>query len=165
MKRTLQTLICSILLVAMILSMAACAKNLPYNTVLYDNAAAWINEDFQNDNLIKVIGFIDDDTESDLPLSRTFMIDNRDDFESIFIHDFSEFEVDFDDEMIIVYTFGIEYILPAKINKMALSKKILTINYKIQTKPGTGSACQPFQRWFVIKLDKLDISSVQFVEA
>lgn len=146
------------------LSSAACATSLPYNTVLYDSAVLWIKEDFQNNNLIKVIGFNDDNTENNLPSSRTFIVDNSDYFESIFIDDFSEFEVDFDSEMIIVYTFGIEYVLPAKIKKMTLSDKTLTVNYKIQTIPGTGSACQPFQRWFVIKMDKLDISSVQFVE-
>lgn len=135
-----------------------------YNAVLYDSAVEWIREDFQNENFIKHVGFIDDDSENELPTTRTFLITDNVSFENMFVDDFTGFEIDFDNEMLIVYTFAIEYVLPAKITKMALMEKTLTINYKINQISGTGSAVRPFQRWFVVKLDKLDISNAMFVE-
>ena len=99
--------------------------------------------------------------ESNLPESRTFIVTDRTSFEKIISEDFAEFEVDFDNEMIIVYTFETMYVLPAKIADIELSGKTLTLNYNIELIPATGSARAPFQRWFIVKSDKLDITSVE----
>lgn len=99
--------------------------------------------------------------EQNYPESRTFIITDRKNFEKIIIDDFSEFEVDFDKEMLIVYTFAIEYVLPAKIANVELNDKTLTVNYNIELTRGELSARAPYQRWFIVKLDKLDITSVK----
>ena len=137
--------------------------DLPYNATFFDSAVEWIKEEFQNENPIKTVGFVGEDNGDD-PLTRTFVVTDSNYFESIFVDNFSGFEVDFDNEMVVVYTFGTEYVLPATITNMTLTNATLTINYQIQLIPGAGSAVRPFQRWFVVKLDKMDISSVQFEE-
>ena len=97
------------------------------------------------------------------PESRSFIITDRSSFEEIIIEDFKGFEVDFDKEMLLVYTFTTEYVLPAKIADMELNDKTLTVNYNIQLVMGAGSARRPFQRWFIVKLNKLDILYVNNV--
>ena len=163
MKRITTILVLLLVVCSTSLCLFGC-NNLPYNAVLYDSAVEWIQEDFKNENPIKAWGFMGDEDENDNPKSRTFIVCDTEDFEKVFIDGFSEFEVDFESEMIIVYTFGSEYVLPATITNMKLKNKILTVDFKIQTIHGTGSAVIPYQRWFVIKLKKLNISSVQFVE-
>lgn len=97
------------------------------------------------------------------PESRSFIITDRSSFEEIIVEDFKGFEVDFDKEMLLVYTFTTEYVLPAKIADIELRDKALTLNYDIQLITGVGSARRPFQRWFIVKLNKLDILSVNNV--
>lgn len=95
------------------------------------------------------------------PESRSFIVTNRKSFERMIIDDFTEFEVDFDKEMLVVYTFATEYVLPAKIANVELTDRTLTVNYNIELIARAGSARRPFQRWFIVKLDKLDITSVE----
>lgn len=134
-----------------------------HNAVLYDSSVNFINEKFQSQNLIR--GSLDnDENKNDYPATRTFIVKNQEDFEKIFVYDFSEFEIDFDKEMLIVYTFLTEYVLPAKITNMTLNGETLTIEFSFDLIKGTGSAVRPFQRWFVIKLDNLNISSVVFTK-
>jgi hypothetical protein len=133
-----------------------------YNDVFYDSAVEWTNEDFKNVNAVRVVGFIDDDPETRLPATRTFIVTDREQFEEIFVKNIEELEVDFDSEMLIVYTFGTEYVLPAYILDMNLSDNELAIDYTIPQYLEAGSAATPFQRWFVIKLDKLEITTAVF---
>lgn len=97
----------------------------------------------------------------DLPESRTFIVTDRKSFERIFVDDFLEFEIDFDSEMLIVYTFATHYVLPAKIANIELKEKILTVHYNIELNPGAGSAREKYQRWLIVKLDKQDITTVK----
>jgi hypothetical protein len=134
----------------------------PYNAVLYDSAVELINEDFKNENSIRVVGFIDDAPETRLPATRTFIVADSEHYEEIFVKEVEECKVDFDSEMLIVYTFGTEYILPAYILDMNLSGNELAIDYTIPQYLEAGSAGTPFQRWFVIKLNKLEITTAVF---
>lgn len=136
---------------------------LKYNAVLYDSFSNFIDEKFQSENLISGVVYDELDV-NDCPKNRTFIVSERENFENIFVDGFSEFEVDFDSEMLVVYTFPTEYLLPANITNMTLNNEILTIEYSIALIDGAGSAVKPFQRWFVVKLDKLNISSVVFVK-
>ncbi len=136
-------------------------KNL-YNVVLYDNAVAWIDETFLRNNLTAGAYYEDiPNPGTPLPNSRCFIVKSEAEYGEILKED--SLIVDFETEMIIVYTFTIEYILPAKIKSINLVDGNLKIDYEIELIQGVGSACQPFQRWFVIKIDKLDVSSVTFL--
>ena len=101
----------------------------------------------------------EEEISDSLPKSRTFIVTDRENFEKISVDNFTGFEVNFDNEMIIVHTFVTEYVLPAKIADIKLSDKTITINYHIGLIRNAGSARAPFQRWSIVKLDKLDITS------
>ncbi|MGN1103689.1 MAG: hypothetical protein ACI4QI_02320 [Candidatus Coproplasma sp.] len=135
-----------------------------YNDVFYDSAADWISEDFQSENTVRVSGFIYDDIETCLSSTKTFIVTDREQFNNIFVENIEELEVNFDSQMIIVYTFAAQYVLPAFILDMNINGETLTVDYTIPLYPNAGSATQPFQRWFVLILDKSEITSVGFNE-
>lgn len=152
------------LLIAIVLSfsLVGCSAELPYHPEFYDNAASWIREDFQAEN---PVGGVDPDAEgAELPKSRVFIVSDEAEYQKIFLDDVAELDADLSEKMLIVYTFSTEYVRPAKLTGLQFSGGVLTVNYKINLIPGTGSAVKPFQRWFVLKLDKLGLSSVNFAE-
>lgn len=151
--------VCLFLIVAFLTS---CSKSKNYNAILYDNAVEWINADFADSH--RVAGALYTDAQQNgenFPRSRFFIVDSRTAAEGIFGDSF-DLEVDYENEMLVVYTFSIEYILPAYIDSISLNGTTLTVNCKIKHIQGAGTACQPYQRWFIVKLDKLDIDSVVF---
>lgn len=175
MKKLL-SILCAVLAALVLLTFAACDNGenngvkityfeddyVPkYNDVLYDSAVKWISEDFQCNNLIYGARY-DDGLKPEEPLTRTFIITEREQFENIFVENIAELEVDFDSEIMIVYTFATEYVSPAYILDMNLSGNTLTVDYTIPLILEAGSAVKPFQRWFVIKLDKLEVTSAVF---
>ena len=93
-------------------------------------------------------------------IAKAFIVSDRQAYDEIF-NDSVGVDVDFDNEMIIVCTFGIEYVHPFNIYNIELSNGILEIKYSIQLIRGTGSAVPPYQRWVAVKLDKLDIDSIK----
>lgn len=134
-----------------------------YNAVLNDNAVEMIDETFSRNNLTAGAYYEDIPNPGDsLPESRCFIVKSEAEYKEIFKD--CSLDVNFESEMIIVYTFTIEYILPARIKSIILVDETLKINYEIKLIQGAGSACQPFQRWFVIKMDKLEVSSVTFLQ-
>ena len=63
-----------------------------------------------------------------------------------------------------MYTFTTVYHRNNRIKKTEVKNQVLTISYKMEEKFGVGDASRPYQRWFVVKLDALDIASVEFAE-
>ena len=155
-----------VLLMGIVLSISfvGCSEESPYHTELYDNAVSWLREDFQTENPVRVAGFSDVEDDKQYPKTRTFIVSDETEYEKIFLDDIAELDVNLSEKMLIVYTFSIEYVRPAKISKMHLDGDVLTVEYEIELIPGTGNAVSPFQRWFILKLDKINFSSVNFVE-
>ena len=121
-----------------------------YNAVLYDYAIDWIKEDFVNEN--KIPDFKD----------KTFIIDNEN-YNTIIKTGIEELKVDFEKQMIIVYTFtsihsGKDYITNMKVDN---NKLIIEFNreYQVGVSPNGGSS-EPYQRWFIIIMDKINVSSI-----
>ena len=136
-----------------------------YNAVLYDNAVEWINTEFANENLTRGIHYEPDFyTDETYPSERTFIVNNREKYDEIFISGLKELDIDFDMQMLVVYTFTTVYHRNNRIKKTEVKNQVLTISYKMEEKFGVGDASMPYQRWFVVKLDAVDISSVEFVE-
>ncbi len=164
----LKRLFCVVSLVLCLGVLAGCnnRNNVKYNAVLYDNAVDWIDETFASNNLVRGAYYEDiqgePEPEIPLPYSRYFIVKSETEFNEIFKED--SLDVDFETQMVIVYTLRIEYRNPAELRSVSLDGETLKITYGIELIPHTGSACQPFQRWFVIKMNKLDISSVTFSE-
>ncbi len=149
--------------------LAGCGNNsIKYNAVLYDNANDWIREEFLNENRTRGayfdIGGEINSADKSNPKSRTFIVDNQEEYDEIFISDLNEFDFDFDNQMLIVFTFTTIYHRNNKIKSLDMQNGILKINYKMESKSGVGDASVPYQRWFVVKLDLLNIDSVEFEE-
>lgn len=163
--RKLLTLCVTLMGIVLSVSFVGCSAELPYHPEFYENAVSWIREDFQNENHVKGVeyGFDAEDAEQ-YPETRTFIVSDEAEYKRIFLDDIAELDVDLAEKTLIVYTFAAEYVLPAKIVTMYLNDDVLTVEYEIELIPETGSAVKPFQRWFILKLDKTDFSSVNFVE-
>lgn len=133
-----------------------------YNAVLYDNAVDIIDETFARNNLIGGVYYEDiPDADTLFPSSRYFIVKDETGFNEIFKAD--SLNVNFEIQMVIVFTDSIEYRHPAEIRNMSLNGKSLEVTYGVKLIRNAGSACQPYQRWFVIKMDNLDISSAEFL--
>ena len=83
---------------------------------------------------------------------------------SLNIENIDDFDIDFDTQMLVVYTFETIYHRNNNLVSLEADEDVLTITYKMEKKSGVGDASQPYQRWFVVRLDKLDVDSVVFVE-
>lgn len=165
----MKKIIASLVLAIMALFSFGCTDKLPeeetyiapYNAILYDNCGLWINDDFKAENRVKGAIYNDEFEWGDYPKSRTFIITDSDSFKNAIIDNFKQFEVDFDKEMIILYTFVADCVLPAKINKMELVDEFLSIHCVIELIRNSLTTCQPFQRWLIVKLDKLSVTAVE----
>ncbi len=127
-----------------------------YNAVLYDNAKEWIREDFRNGN----------PTELDESFTeRKFLVDSSEKYGEIFIEGVAELTVDFDKQMLIIYTFSDFNIRKNLLKSVDYENGDLKIRF-IDEVPfscaAIGDTCAPYQRWFVVKLDKLSVSSLTF---
>lgn len=146
------------LVLIMIFSLLTGCSNIKYNAQLFDSATDWIKEDFINDNLV---GYSEN---SSYPTERVFVVKNQEEYEEIFLESIDDFDVDFDTQMLVVYTFETIYHRNINLVSLEVNEDVLSITYKMEKKSGVGDASQPYQRWFVVRLDKLDVDSVVFVE-
>lgn len=136
-------------------NMAACGK-VKYNAELYDDASDWINEDFASENLVRI------SPDDDYPTSLTFIVTGEEEYSRIFKENIDELKVDFDKQMIIVYTFRTVSHRKAELYSLNIKDDALKITYKEEEKYGVGDASRPYQRWFAVKLDKTIVSTVLF---
>jgi len=150
---------------------------IPYNAVIYSHAEDMLLEEFLDENKIGGAFYENPDyVESfdymgdryiqynDLPRNRTFIVKDKETFSEIFKKD--AIEVDFESEMLLIYTFpDSSFSRECYISGINMNKKMLTVKYKKESVPlGFGSSHAPAQRWFVIKMDKLDIEDVKFIK-
>lgn len=149
----------------MVISFSACGNDeIPYNAVLYDNVKEGIKTEFLRDNLTYgAYNEYGDEPLMDMhsPETRSFIIKEQDELNKIFI----EFlpNIDFEREMVLMYGITSATSLPYKIEKIELKDELLKIEFKIvapKRVPSDGP--KPYTRWFVIKIDKLNITTVQF---
>ena len=128
------------------------------NAELFDSATEWINEEFINDNLV---GYSEN---SSYPTERIFIVNSQDQYNQIFIENIDELDIDFNTQMLVIYTFVTVYHRNNSLVRLEVNEDVLKITYTMEKKLGIGDASQPYQRWFVVRLDKLDVDSVVFVE-
>lgn len=147
----------AIFLIAL-LTLTGCTEN-KYNASLSDNAREWVKDEFADDNPTKGLN-----ANGSYPESRTFIIDTQEKYDEILLSDIDELNIDFEKQMLVVYNFTTIYHRKYYLSGLNADNRVLSINYKMETKSGTGDASLPYQRWFVIKLDNLDIDSVEFKE-
>ena len=146
------------LVLIMIFGLLTGCSNIKYNAQFFDSATDWIKEDFINDNLV---GYSENGT---YPTERVFVVKNQEEYDEIFIESIDDFDIDFDTQMLVIYTFETIYHRNNDLVSLEVNEDVLNITYKMEKKSGVGDASQPYQRWFVVRLDKLDVDSVVFVE-
>lgn len=149
------------------LIMMGCS-NLSYNAKLY-NADNWINNDFADNNLIRNVYYSRSDSDEKFfsddetyPESRIFIIEDLEEHNTIFNNDIEDLNVDFNKQVLILYTFRAINHRNLKLTSVNLQDKILKITYETIFKSGTGDTSTPYQRWIVIKLDKVEMEAVEF---
>jgi hypothetical protein len=134
--------------------------------VFYD-ADNWINDEFANTNLIRNVYYSYDDEiffteDEDYPLSKTYIVENIEEYDKIFLNNINELNIDFNKQMLIVYSFGAINHRELKLVSTDLQDKILKITFKSISKTGVGDTSMPYQRWIVIKQDKVEVASTEF---
>jgi hypothetical protein len=129
-----------------------------YNAVLYSQAGAWINEEFAKENKLN----------KDIS-TREFIVKTKEEYDVIFKPDIEGLTVDFEHQMLVVYTLeDADKTVRFDLLKVTANDDVLEVTYKNYLNavdlfgPPYGSACQPYQRWFVILLDKVDVDTVVF---
>lgn len=148
-----------------LMSVCACAFAIAgcgvgYNTVIYDDAAGMIDDNFKASHATAGSHAGGDDPDS-LPESYIFIVASEGDYSGIFAED-ADLAVDFGEQMLVVYTFTAEYVHPIGLTGVVIDGEDLRLEGTIELVMNTGSACQPYQRWVVVRLDKLSVSSVSF---
>ena len=97
------------------------------------------------------------------PESRSFIVADESTYNSIFEE--TAFDVDFDKEMLLVCTFSDVYKRRYYVDRVSLKENNLNVYIRIKSAwPGVKDACQPYQRWLVVKMRSTDIDSVTFYE-
>ena len=95
-----------------------------------------------------------------LPETRTILIVDQDEFDAAFEN--CPFEVDLSTEMIVVYTLTFINRRETKIKNVSFSDGTLSLELtNKRAKWGVKDACMPYQRYVIIKLDKLDVDEVK----
>ena len=133
-----------------------------YNAVLYDNAVKWIDGEFIKDNPVapeKILNY---------PTKRVFIVDSQEKYDQMFLENIADLTLDFNEQMIVAYTFYDENLRENTLANANVEDDVLKITYEdvppFIAEPGVdpGDSCQPYQRWFVVTLDKIDVDSVIF---
>lgn len=145
-----------------------------YNAVLYSHAENWISEEFLSENRVKAYypnkDYVEGESDpadrylydKESPVSRTFILDNKEEFNKIF----SKYDstVDFENQIVILYIFAdVNPYRDYFFNKLILKKQSLEIYYRLQRK-NVDDATPPYQRCFMFKMDKVALDSVVFIE-
>lgn len=159
--------------IAFICFLSGCNDN-KYNAVMYNHVEKWISEDFLKENRVKAYylnenyiegesdpssKYIYDETS---PSFRTFIITQKDEFVKIF----SKYDGDFDFENEIVLLYIFSDVNPNRdyhIKKVNYQNQVLTIQMQLQNKTSHDSTA-PYQRCIMIKIEKLEIDSINFIK-
>lgn len=169
----IKKLLVFVMIFTCLICIAGCSTN-KYNAVLYDTANEWIDDNYLKENRVKAYYINDNyvEGESDIsdkyvydeaaPLSRTLIIHEQSEFGKIF----SEFdsEIDFDNKIVILYIFADVY--PNRryyLKNLQLDDKNLNIYFNPERK-NVDDATAPYQRSFMVVLDKIEVAEVNFIK-
>lgn len=149
-----------------------------YNATMYSYANEWIKEEFiennkvssayyRNENYNPELEYDDENwvekffKDENAPRSRTFIIKNEKTFNEIFTE--NSMDVNFDKEMVVLHIEGDVYSRDCYLLSILNNNNKLTFNYMHEITM-LSDASQPGPRCIVIKMKKMDVSSVEFIE-
>ena len=146
-----------------------------YNAVMYSKSEEWILTSFLEDNKVRGAYYKNPDYtgnpygsvekyyyDETSPGNRTFIIDNKDTYDTIFKA--NTLSVDFDKEVIYLYIFP--DVSPSRkyfIDNILLEGEQLSIYYKLE-KSEKMDATMPYQRCLIVVMKKTDASNVKFIK-
>lgn len=142
-----------ILSVTMLLCILTSCSNLSvwrYGVTLYDQAGGWIQSNFAEENYVFM--------ESE-PRTRIFVVDTQDKYDEMFTENTDGLKTDFSQQVLIVYTCVMTSKNYCRIREMKITDGNLKIVYEVYSS-GRPDACSPYQRWMVIRMNKVDINSI-----
>ena len=176
MKKWFSKILCGIMLLLMAFAFSGCKEN-KYNAILYSDCNEWFTAEFLENNKVYGAYYENPDYiegESDInergyydnvsPKQRTICV-TEETFDMVFLP--NKLQVDFSKQMIWVYVFTDcngcrEYF----IDEIVKEGSKLTIYYILEKKEGCGhiaDATMPFQRCFILIMDKVGVDGVGFV--
>ncbi len=129
-----------------------------FNAVIFYEEGKYIKEDFQKEHNIQKGEILD---------KIATVIDSEEKYNEVFSVDSKQYDVDFDKQKLIVYTFMNFY---RNHERAVLSTKVeddvLKIEYETLHKiPDSGCSCQVYQCWFVIRLDNVTAKNITVFES
>ena len=160
-------IVCIFVFVACLFATFGCSVG-KYNATFFDDAENLINAEFAEKNLIGNVYYLNGDegeyitTDDSYPKNRTFVIRDTEQLKEILVSNAEELKVDFNKQMLIVYTYGALNRRKLELSDIKKNGDILQIFFKSETKTGVGDTCMPYQRWVVVKLNKSDFNLVEF---
>jgi hypothetical protein len=139
---------------------------LPYNAIIGAGGTLRYKEDFLKVNRLYDVLYLNENGEWEweldetLPKFRAFIITEKARLDEIF----SVYpDIDFEKEMVVMYVYPGIYSREQKITSITLDNKNLKIEFKIPDgKPGYNNATAPQIHFLVLKMDKLEIDTVEF---
>lgn len=151
-----------VLLPAFLCLLPGCSGQAKYHAVLYDSAEEWIDEAFKAANPIS-LSMTTDDTF--LLKKRFFLVTSQGEYDETFATEAEGLKVTFDTQMLVVYTFVSIDHQKNRLVSIALEDQTLDVTYDVKNPcpiVPCGYASSPYQRWFVLQLDRLDVVDVAF---
>ena len=94
-------------------------------------------------------------------MSRTFIISDEETFNEIFTGD--DFSVDFDNEMLLLYIFPKMYPRNYILKKIIVEGRKISVSVEIE-KRNVNDAAMPSQSCLLVKMDRIEIDSAEFIE-
>ncbi len=142
-----------------------------YHAKLYDRAQDWVDEEFLNENRVYGAyyrikdygdGIYDYEQDKTSPRTRTFVIKTEEEYQQIFSR--STVEVDFEKQIVILYMFNCDYARDCLLKNIKLEGQKLQVYYKLENIGGRNDGTMPYQRCFMLVMDKTDFEAVEFIE-
>ena len=131
-----------------------------FDAEVIDLSSLTFREDFLKANRTYGAHYENGGYDQTLPEFRTFVITEKAKLDEVFS---VCPKIDFIKEMVVMYAYTSEYGHKRRIKNITLDNKTLKIKFKIaEGLPGFSDASMPITRFLVIKMDKLDIDTVEF---
>ncbi len=164
MKKDLTIIFCilSVFSVFAVVCLYGCSDVYKNVRIVNGDASGLINEDFYADNYIRGAYYNGSEFDDpDYPESRTFMINDSEQLNSVFSSN-TDLEIDFQKETLIVYSYTAINHRDLSIKKASVSDGILKLELKTKNsfRPDT---CVPYQRYVVIRINGTDIQNVEII--
>lgn len=157
-KKLLTIGLACLLMLCMSVSLVGCGK-IDHNAIIIADGITYQEEWLDNNHVYGAYGENGEENyDENTPKSRTYLIKNQDELDEVF----SEFpEIDFENEMLIVYCYRTICIRKQVLEKVVLDRNVLNVEFNVvKGKIGHADASAPSRRMLVVKLDKLDIAEV-----